>query len=69
MTVQHQRGAGHASEIALILRESLTRRGIDQWCRARNRLLGGPPPLELIAEGDIDEVVRAACAFIEGAYI
>ena len=56
-------------EIALILQDSLTPRGIGQWFRARNRLLGGRRALELISEGNIDSVRGAARAFIDGAYV
>ncbi len=44
-------------------------RGVGQWLHARNRLLAGDRPIEMIAEGKIDEVRRAARAFIEGAYV
>jgi len=56
-------------EIALILQDSLTPRGIGQWFRARNRLLGGRRPLELISQGEVDAVRRAAQAFVDGAYV
>jgi Protein of unknown function (DUF2384) len=56
-------------EIALILKDSLTARGVGQWFRARNRSLGGRRPLELISEGDADAVRSAARAFVDGAYV
>jgi hypothetical protein len=36
-------------EIVLLLSETLTPRGVGQWLRARNRLLGGHKPIELLA--------------------
>ncbi len=56
-------------DIALILRDSLTPRGVGQWLRARNRMLGGRRPLELIHEGDLARVREAALAFVDGAYV
>jgi hypothetical protein len=56
-------------DIALILSDSLSPRGVGQWLHARNRLLGGRRPLEVLAEGSIDEVRQAAQAFIDGAYV
>ncbi len=56
-------------EVALILQDSLTPRGVGQWLRARNRMLGGRRPLEMIAKGKVKEVIRAAQAFVDGAYV
>lgn len=56
-------------DIALLLSDSLTSRGVGQWLHARNRLLDAQRPLDLLAEGRADEVRRAAQAFIEGAYV
>jgi hypothetical protein len=56
-------------DVALILQDSLSSRGVGQWLRARNRLLGGRRPLELIAEGDVERVKNAAQAFVDGAYV
>jgi antitoxin Xre/MbcA/ParS-like protein len=56
-------------EIALILQDCLTSRGIGQWFRARNRSLGGRRPIELMSEGEADAVRRAAHAFVDGAYV
>jgi Protein of unknown function (DUF2384) len=56
-------------EVALILQDSLTPRGVGQWLRARNRLLGGRRPLELIRADAIQEVRTAAQAFVDGAYV
>jgi hypothetical protein len=56
-------------DIALLLQETLTRRGVGQWLRARNRLLGGRRPLELLAAGETRAVREAAAAYVDGAYI
>jgi hypothetical protein len=56
-------------EIALLLQETLTRRGVGQWLRARNRLLGGRRPLEALAAGETQAVREAAAAYVEGAYV
>ena len=49
-----------------ILEDSLTRVGIEQWLRASNRMLGRRSPKEAIQEDDLDEVKRAAQAFVDG---
>ena len=56
-------------DVALILQDSLTRRGVGQWLRARNRLLDGRRPIELIAQGEVDAVSEAAQAFVDGGYV
>jgi hypothetical protein len=56
-------------EIALLLQETLTPRGVGQWLRARNRLLGGRRPLEVLAAGDTRAVREAAAAYVDGAYV
>ena len=56
-------------DVALLLSDSLTPRGIGQWLHARNRLLGGGRPLELLAKGQAEEVRHAAQAFVEGSYV
>jgi len=56
-------------EVVLVLRDSLTDRGVGQWLRARNRLLQGRRPVEVLGEGDIEAVRRAAAAFAEGVYV
>lgn len=56
-------------EIVLILRDTLTEKGVGQWMRARNRLLGGRRPLEVLAEGNAKAVRDAAKAYVEGAYV
>jgi transcriptional regulator with XRE-family HTH domain len=56
-------------EIVLILRETLTEKGVGQWLRARNRTLGGRRPIELLEKGDVKAVRDAAKAYVEGAYV
>ena len=56
-------------EVALLLQETLTRRGVGQWLRARNRLLDGRRPLEALAAGETKAVRQAAAAYVEGAYV
>ncbi len=55
--------------IVLILKDSLSDRGVGQWLRAQNRLLGGARPIELLGKGEIDAVRKAAESFIDGAYV
>ncbi|MGH7813076.1 MAG: helix-turn-helix domain-containing protein [Candidatus Binataceae bacterium] len=56
-------------EIALVLKETLTPRGVSQWLSARNRILGGRRPVEVMAAGDAKAVLRAAAAYVDGAYV
>ncbi len=56
-------------QIRASLRGSLTERGADQWLRARNRMLGGRRPIDLVREGQVELVSRAAAAFVDGAYV
>jgi hypothetical protein len=55
--------------VVLLLRESLTPRGVGQWLRAPNRLLGARRPIDVLSEGRIDAVREAAAAYVEGAYV
>jgi hypothetical protein len=55
--------------IVLLLSDSLSSRGVGQWFRAHNRTLDGRRPLDVLAEGDIEAVRRAAAAFADGAYV
>lgn len=52
-----------------VLSDALTERGAGQWLVARNRVLGGSRPLDLLAKGDTDSVIAAAHSFVSGAYI
>lgn len=56
-------------QIVLLLDDSLSRRGVGQWFRAHNRLLGGRRPLDVLAENDYEAVRQAAAAFADGAYV
>lgn len=56
-------------EIALLLSDSLSPRGVGQWLRAKNRLLHGERAIDLLTRGKVDEVRMAAKAFIDGAYV
>jgi len=57
------------SEISLLLSETMTARGVTQWLNARNRLLGGERPVDLIGRGEAARVREAAESFVEGAYV
>ena len=56
-------------EVALILNDTLTPRGVGQWLNARNRTLKGQRPIDLLAGGKIKSVRDAAKAYVEGAYV
>lgn len=56
-------------DLALLLSDSLTPRGVGQWFHAKNRLLNGRRPVDLLAADRFDEVRRAAESFIDGAYV
>lgn len=56
-------------QIVLLLSDSLSSRGVGQWFRAHNRTLDGRRPLDVLAEGDVEAVRRAAAAFADGAYV
>lgn len=56
-------------DLVLLLSDSLTERGVGQWLRAKNRLLGGRRPLELLAEDRFAEVRAAAESFVDGSYV
>ena len=57
------------SEISLILSETATPRGVTQWLNARNRLLDGKRPVDLIAQGEADRVRAAAESLVAGDYV
>lgn len=56
-------------QIVLLLDDSLSKRGVGQWFRAHNRLLGGRRPLDVLGEGDYEPVRQAAASFADGAYV
>ena len=56
-------------DLVLLLSDSLTPRGVGQWLHAKNRLLDGERPVDLLAEDHYEEVRRAAEAFVDGTYV
>lgn len=56
-------------DLALLLSDSLTQRGVGQWLHAKNRLLDGQRPVDLLAADRFDEVRGAAESFTDGAYV
>ncbi len=56
-------------EVVRVLSDSLTDRGVGQWLRARNRLLDGQRPLEVLHEGQQQAVLAAARSFVDGSYV
>lgn len=65
----HEQRLHDLRELVLLLDDSLSKRGVAQWFRARQRLLGGRQPIDVLAEGDIESVRRAAEAFADGSYV
>ena len=56
-------------DLVLLLSDSLTQRGVGQWLHAKNRLLDGERPVDLLAEDRHERVHGAAAAFIDGSYV
>ena len=56
-------------DLVLLLSDSLTPRGVGQWLHAKNRLLDGERPVDLLAEDHYEEVRSAAEAFVDGSYV
>ncbi|MCB0978782.1 MAG: DUF2384 domain-containing protein [Acidimicrobiales bacterium] len=56
-------------DLVILLSDSLTPRGVGQWLHAKNRLLEGQRPVDLLAEDQYDTVREAAEAFVDGAYV
>ncbi len=56
-------------EIALLLDGSLAPRGVVQWFTARNRVLGGQRPADVLRNGDIEAARKAAISFVDGGYV
>lgn len=54
-------------DLVLLLSDSLTARGVGQWLHAKNRLLDGDRPVDLLAEERYEEVRGAAESFIDGS--
>jgi hypothetical protein len=56
-------------DLVLLLSDSLTPRGVGQWLHAKNRVLDGARPVDLLAEDGYQQVRRAAESFIDGSYV
>ena len=56
-------------DLAVLLSDSLTPRGVGQWLHAENRLLDGRRPVDLLTEDRFDEARGAAESFIDGTYV
>ena len=56
-------------DLVALLSDSLTPRGVGQWLHARNRLLEGERPIELLGHGQAARVQQAAQAFVQGTYV
>ena len=56
-------------DLVLLLSDSLTERGVGQWLHAKNRLLDGERPVDLLAEDRYEQVRGAAAAFVDGSYV
>lgn len=56
-------------DLVLLLSDSLTPRGVGQWFHAKNRLLDGQRPVDLLASDQFNDVRSAAESFIDGAYV
>jgi hypothetical protein len=56
-------------DLVLLLSDSLTPRGVGQWLHAKNRVLGGERPVDLLAEDQYEEVRSAAESFVDGSYV
>jgi predicted transcriptional regulator len=57
------------SDISLVLSDTLTARGVTQWLNARNRVLDGQRPIDLISKGQGERVREAAQAYLDGSYV
>lgn len=56
-------------DLVLLLSDSLSERGVGQWLHAKNRILDGQRPVDLLAENRYEEVHGAAAAFVDGSYV
>jgi hypothetical protein len=66
---QYEERLRELQEIILLLKETLTPLGVGQWFRAKNRLLKGRRPLEVLSEGHVEAVRAAAESYVEGSYV
>jgi hypothetical protein len=65
----HEDRLGDLREIVLALTDVLTPKGIDQWLRAKHRLLDGERATDALATGNAAAVIDAARAYAEGVYL
>lgn len=56
-------------EVVLVLADVLTPKGVDQWLRAKHRLLDGERATDALAAGNAAAVLDAARAYAEGVYL
>lgn len=56
-------------EISLLLSDTLGNRGVTQWVSAKNVLLDGRRPIDLIPDDRAGEVRDAVEAFLDGVYV
>jgi hypothetical protein len=56
-------------DLVLRLSDSLSARGVGQWLHAKNRLLDGERPIDLLAKQRYEQVRGAAESFIDGSYV
>jgi hypothetical protein len=56
-------------DLVILLSDSLTPRGVGQWLHAKNRILEGQRPVDLLAEDRYQTVREAAEVFVDGAYV
>lgn len=63
---RHARRLDDVRDLVSLLEDSLPGEQTGRWLRARNRMLGGERPIELIAADDYARVRDAAEAFVDG---
>jgi len=63
---RHARRLDDVRDLVSLLQDSLPGEQTGRWLRARNRMLGGQRPIELIAADDYERVRDAAEAFVDG---
>jgi hypothetical protein len=56
-------------DLVLLLSDSLSPRGVGQWLHAKNRVLDGARPVDLLAQDHYAEVRTAAESFVDGSYV
>jgi hypothetical protein len=63
---RHARRLDDVRDLVSLLEDSLPGEQTGRWLRARNRMLGGDRPIELLAADDYARVRDAAEAFVDG---